>query len=365
MRKTSDMWPYWMLFLLPAFAATISNRPCGAQFIGVSRQRLDSAWLGVGLLLALMIGYRYEVGGDWLHYIEYVERIQGVALSDVFMMSDPGFQLVNWLSVEAGWGIFGVNLVCGGLFAAGVVGFCQGMPRPWLALAVAVPYMVIGVAMGYSRQGVALGLAMLGLVALVRGSTLWFVVWVVLGATFHKTAVLLLPIAALASSRNRLLTVAWVGLVSVAAYGLLLQESVDSLYSGYIDAGYQSEGALIRLLMNAVPATILLLWRKRFCFNANEASLWLWCAIISMALLGVLFVSPSSTAVDRIALYMLPLQMVVFSHFPDVFGKRRGRNQELILGVLLYYAMVLFVWLNYANHSQYWLPYRFYPLELL
>ena len=31
----------------------------------------------------------------------------------------------------------------------------------------------------------------------------------------------------------------------------------------------------------------------------------------------------------------------------------------------MYYSAVLFVWLNFATHSQYWLPYRFYPLELL
>jgi hypothetical protein len=225
--------------------------------------------------------------------------------------------------------------------------------------------MVIVVGMGYSRQAVALGFAMVGLVALLRKSTVLFVFWVFLGATFHKTAVLLLPVAALASSQNRYLTLVWVGGVTLAAYGLLLQESVDNLYSGYVEAGYQSEGALIRLMMNAVPAVVLLLWWKRFRLDSGEASLWRWFSIISILLLAVLFVSPSSTAVDRIALYMLPLQLVVFSHVPDVFGRRQGYCQELTLGVLLYYAAVLFVWLNYAVHARYWLPYRFYPLELL
>jgi hypothetical protein len=225
--------------------------------------------------------------------------------------------------------------------------------------------MVLVLAMGYSRQAVALGLAMLGLVGLMRGSTLSFVIWVVLGATFHKTAVLLLPIAALSSSQNRYLTALWVGMVTLAAYGLLLQEAVDVLYSGYIEAGYQSEGALIRLLMNAIPASVLLLWWKRFSFSENEASLWRWFSIISLVLLVVLFVSPSSTAVDRIALYMLPLQLVVFSYFPEVFGRLRSRNQALVIAVLSYYVTVQFVWLNFAGHADYWLPYRFYPLELL
>lgn len=358
------MWPYWLMFLLPALAAVSG----GARFVlahPAGRNRADPTWWCVGFLYSLMIGYRVEVGGDWFNYFHFLDDVKGLSVPEVLAMSDPGYHFVNWLSLELGGGIFGVNLICGGIFAGGLVRFCRALLRPWLAMAVSVPYLVIGVAMGYSRQGVALGLAMLGLVALMHRSTLRFVVWVVLGATFHKTAVLLLPIAALAASRNRLLTVAWVGMVSVAAYGLLLQDSIDTLYSGYIDAGYQSEGALIRLLMNAVPAGILLLWWKRFRFGAGEASLWLWCSIISMVLLVILFISPSSTAVDRIALYMLPLQMVVSSHLPEVFGKPRGRDQELVFGVLLYYATVLFVWLNFANHSQYWLPYRFYPLELL
>ena len=91
------------------------------------------------------------------------------------------------------WGIYGVNLMCGVFFATGLVVFCRHQRLPWLALAVSVPYMLIVVAMGYSRQGVALGIAMLGLTALGRGSTLWFILWVVFAATFHKSAVFLHP----------------------------------------------------------------------------------------------------------------------------------------------------------------------------
>jgi hypothetical protein len=36
-----------------------------------------------------------------------------------------------------------------------------------------------------------------------------------------------------------------------------------------------------------------------------------------------------------------------------------------VVAVVLYYAAVLLVWLVFATHSQYWLPYRFYPLESL
>ncbi len=315
-------------------------------------------------ILAVLVGYRYEVGGDWGNYFQNFYDIGGLALTEVLGKSESGYNLLNWISDRFGWGVFGVNLIGGSIFSVGLVVFCRSLPRPWLALAVAVPYMVIVVAMGYSRQGIALGLAMLGLVALGRRKRLWFVVWVVLGATFHMSAMLLLPIAALAATRNRVLTFVWVGVVTLTAYLLLLdEEAVSALYVNYIEAQYASQGALVRLLMNAVPAMFQLIWWRRFEFVEAEAILWRWFAIISLTLLALLLVSPSSTAVDRVALYMLPLQLVVFSHLPDAFGRRRMQQNLMVLMVLFYYAAVQYVWLNFATHARGWIPYRFYPLE--
>lgn len=359
------MWPYWTMFLLPALFALVTRRHRVNRTTGLRSVKLDSAWLAATLVMSVLIGFRLQVGGDWFNYFKYLSAVEDLELDEVLKENDPGYQLLNWVSVQMDWGVFGVNLIGGTIFSMGLAVFCRSLPRPWLALAVAIPYMVIVVSMGYTRQAIALGLAMLGLVALQRKSTLWFVIWVVLGATFHKTAVLLLPIAALATTKNRYWTVAWVGVVTLGAFALLLQESVDTLYAGYIEAEYQSEGALVRLLMNALPAVLILLWRHRFRFAEAEAALWQWFAIISLALLGLLLLSPSSTAVDRVGLYMLPLQLVVFAHFPDVFGRRGRRNSGLVASLLVYYAGVQFVWLNYASHAHAWVPYRFYPLENL
>lgn len=359
------MLTYWLMFLLPASAALFARTRRANALTGERDYRLDGMWWSIVVVLTALIGFRLEVGGDWFNYFKYLFKVRDISLGDTLLLDDPGYHLITWLSVRAGWGVFGLNLMGGAVFAIGLAVFCRSLPRPWLALAVAVPYMVIVVGMGYARQAIALGFAMLGLVALGRKSTAWFVVWVVLGATMHKSAVLLLPIAALASSRNRWWSMAWVGVVALGAYVLFLQESVDALYTNYVEAQYQSQGALIRLVMNALPAAILLGWQRRFDFSEGEAPLWRWFAIISLVLLGVLLLTPASTAVDRVALYMLPLQLVVFSHFPDVFGRRGKRNDLQVAAVVGYYAAVQFVWLNFASHSQYWLPYRFYPLELL
>ena len=217
--------------------------------------------------------------------------------------------------------------------------------------------MITIVEMGYSRQGIALGLALLGLMGLARQNNLQFVMCVALAATFHKSAVLLVPIAVLATPGSRLWTGLWVGLASAVLYYLLLADSVDGLVTNYLDAGYQSEGAAVRIAMNALPAMILLLFRKKFVWQPAERNLWLGMAVLALVSVAWLLVSSSSTAVDRVALYLIPLQLFVFARLPDVLG--RGRSiRTWVVAVVAYYATVLLVWLNFATHAFAWVPYH-------
>ncbi len=356
------MWPYWLMFLLPAFAALHNGRVVAGQLLSGRFVSLNRSWFIVVVALTLLIGYRFEVGGDWGNYLRKLNVFRDQSLSDALSVGDPGYQLIQWVSVQNNWGIYGANLIGGALFSLGLIVFCRNLPRPWLALAVAVPYLVTVVGMGYTRQGIAIGLAMLGLVALGRQSVMKFVCWVLLAATFHKSAVLLLPVAALAVTKRRIWTAFWVSVITFGAYALMLEESIDYYKGSYLEAEYQSAGAMIRVLMHALPAVVLLAWRRHFEMTFAQFNLWKWCSIISLGLLALLFVSPSSTAVDRVALLFLPLQLVVFSYVPEVFGVRSRRNTFFTLAILLYYASIQFVWLNYAAHSSSWVPYRFYPL---
>jgi hypothetical protein len=354
------MWPYWLLFLVPAYFAISRLKPTSQIELTVKHDRWSIAWRFIFVMLVLMIGWRHEVGGDWASYILNMENPDQFA-----EYGDPANNLLFWLGINLGGGIYLVNLISAIFFSWGLLVFCRTQPRPWLALTVAVPYLITVVAMGYTRQGVAIGLAMLAIVALSKGNTMKFVLWIALATTFHKSAVILVALAALANTKRRIFTLIWVGVVAFALFVLLLRESLDALVSGYIGDEYESSGAAIRVAMNAVPAALFLIFRKRFQLTRQQHSFWKWMSLSALLLVVALKFSPSSTAVDRVALYWIPLQLFVLSHLPNILGRPDGKNALWVNVIVAYSSAVLFVWLFFGVHSVYWLPYQFYPLVWL
>jgi hypothetical protein len=354
------MWPYWFLFLVPAFQAVVKLRPVALSMPGM---QWSVTWRIVFILLALMIGLRHEVGGDWASYMQSIEVTKNLSLLDAITRNraDPADSLLSWVASQSGYGVYLVNGVYATIFSLGLLNFCRKQPRPWLALTVAVPYLITVVAMGYSRQGVAIGLVMLGMVALENKNIPKFVFLITFAATFHKSAVIMFPLAVLAGTQRRWLTQFWVGVTAVLLFGLLSQEYIDSLVAGYITDQYESAGAAIRITMNALPAMIFLLRCNLFQLQPAQRKFWTWMSWSALAFVILLYVSPSSTAVDRVALYWIPLQLFVWSRVPDAMGHSGARNAGWVYAVVAYSAAVQFVWLFFAVHSVFWLPYQFQP----
>lgn len=343
---------YWLLFgFFAAGAMLIRPRPDG---------RPGPAMLALGaLLIALAIGLRYEVGADWEPY-KFMFSYAGYAdLARLLNIGDPGYQLLNWAVRRSGAEIWLVNLLCGAVFAFGLFRFARSQPDPWLALVVAIPYLVVVVAMGYSRQAVAIGILMAGLAALERGaSIIRFTLYVAAAALFHKTVVVVLPLVIFASQRSRLLNLLAGIAGSILLYDVFLSQSVEGFVRNYVETAYSSQGAAIRVAMNFVAATALLLFRRHLQFAPVEMKIWTYFSLAAIAMALLMFVLPSTTVVDRLSLYLIPLQLAVLPRLAYLF---KARNTGRYL-VIIYSALVLFVWLNFAVHAEYWLPYQFYPV---
>jgi hypothetical protein len=355
------MWPYWLLFIVPAYLAVVSLAPISKSSNNSLKRQWSIGWWVVFFFVILIIGFRHKVGGDWESYLLEINLIVAEENDNRLNRTEPLFAVLYWVGARSGYGIYLVNVISAIFFSWGLMVFCQAQPRPWLALTVAVPYLITVVAMGYTRQGVAIGVAMLGMEALGRGRNVHFIFLIVFATMFHKSAIILLPIAWLGTSNRRIITMIWMMISVVLLFFLMIQEHVDSLIHGYLEDAMQSSGAVIRITMNAFPAAIFLIFRKRFQMSQNQKRFWTWMSMIGLLFIVLLMLSPSSTAVDRLALYWIPLQIFVFSRVPNALGLHDGKNTMWVYVVVIYSASVHFVWLFYADTAFAWLPYQFYP----
>lgn len=351
------MFVYWSMFLLPAIPGVLSDARRG-ELRGAGRLLL----LALMFAFALLIGLRFEVGGDWFAYEEMIGNTQGESLGVSLQYGDPGFMLLSWISMNLGLGPQAPTFLCGAILMWGVAKFVGGLKEPWLALAASVPYLIIVVGMGYVRQAAAIGFLLLAIKQYEAGRTIAVVRWVFFASLFHATALVLLPLFLLGQVRRNVLSIFGIGLVGTVLFGLFLSSRLDRFFLNYVDAELESSGALVRLAMNAVPAALYVLLFKRFEAPIHVRLFWLSASLISLGLIILYYFTEASTVLDRLGLYFIPLQLYVFGNLASVISAKREFRILARYFVVVLYGSVLYIWLNFATHAEYWLPYQFLPL---
>jgi hypothetical protein len=243
------------------------------------------------------------------------------------------------------------------IFIVGLFRFCRTMPLPWMALLISVPFLIVVVSMGYTRQASAVGLLMWGLVDLIKGRSVFFYLFVIFASLFHYTVLVMLPIGLIYSSKKNHLPglMLFFLIFSVIVY-YIFSDTIEHMFHYYITIKYHhSEGAILRTFVTFFTAIIFFIYRKKFKQVFHDEKLWLIFSIVSILILPLAFFY--STFSDRIAIYFLPLQLVVLSRVPVLISSRSYRT-IFVLCVLILYISILFVWLNFGTHSTYWLPYQ-------
>jgi hypothetical protein len=373
----SDMWAYWLLFLVPAGLAL--------NPIKFSKNINHILWTTVGVLFILLIGLRYYVGTDFDNYLIYYEQsvtdLQEVFTGETginFAVSygnAPAYMILNSLVLKLGiWGLHGiyvVNTFCATIFVIGLIKFCKKQPLPWVALTVAVPFMVTAVAMGYTRQATALGFLMWGFSLLRPGNEYKYVAMILLGSTFHFSVIATLPFVLV--TRENIPKIIYPIFVLIIAYMFYFLATLDiGAISGKRDAVENmaivfqytatrgSPGGPIRTYMNVLPVLFAFFIWARIKMNSTDSEFKLikWIAIVTFMSLPLLLWS--TTMVDRMGLYLMPIQLALWPRIIAV-QKTQLLRSTWVSSVISFYSLVLYVFFHYANHSHYWLPYLMFP----
>jgi hypothetical protein len=317
-------------------------------------------WFLIWLFFTIAIGGRYEIGSDWSNYLAWYEFARDHTFIESVVVSDFGYMAINWVCARMDLGIQGVNTICGAIFTYGLVRFCNRQPLPWLSFYIAIPYLTIIVVMGYSRQGVAIGIILLALTKLTDGQLLKFFCLLILATLFHQSAILIGFLLFTNNSYSTKIRILFLVLFLIFCVVALLG-SVGYLMNNYIENKMESEGALIRALLNCLPVLAALPFFKRLSSIGLDFTVLKWMSVLSIISLSLLLIPQlniSSTFIDRITLYLMPLQLIIWPRLVYLMPSNVSRWM-LINFILLMYASILIAWMLFSPNSASWYPYKF------
>ncbi|HCK04268.1 MAG TPA: hypothetical protein DHV86_05855 [Methylophilaceae bacterium] len=340
---------YALIFLLPAMMS-IAN-------IQLDSQLSKFSFYLFCFFLIIFVGLRFENGVDWWNYLIFQRAYEDMSFAEVFSEQDPGYGLLNWLSYKLFDGsIFFVNFLSAFFFIAGLAIFCKEMPSPWLAMAISVSFLVIVMGMNYTRQSAALGFALIALTSLFKQRKVMFFLYIALAISFHKSAIVLLPLALFGLNNRLIVFVAMIFFAPLFYYAFISSfvEAQINLYLG--GGGMDSSGAYVRVSLSFTASIFYLLFRKELNLPINIRTTFDVIAGMNSFLFLMLFIFPSTTVIDRFALFFTPMQIFIFSTLPYIF--RPFPLSALI--ILMVYGAQLFIWLSYSYYAPLWIPYNFW-----
>lgn len=340
---------YALVFLFPALMA-IANIKLNSPLSRLSFYLYCFA-------LIVLVGLRFENGVDWWNYLIFQRGYEDIPFKDIFSDQDPGYGVLNWLSYKLFDGsIFFVNFVSAAFFITGLAIFSKAMPSPWLALAISVSFLVIVMGMNYTRQSAALGFGLIALTSLFKQKNVMFFVYMVLAISFHKSAIVLLPLA-IFGLKSRLIIFVAIILMAPFLYYAFISAYIDAMLDLYLGSGgMDSSGAFVRVALNFVASIFYLLYRKELNLSPYIQTIFDAMAAINSLLFLMLFVFPSTTVIDRFALFFTPMQIFMFSALPYIF--RPFPLSAFI--ILIVYGAQLFIWLSFSVYAPLWIPYNFW-----
>jgi hypothetical protein len=340
------MFAYFALFGYFAAGAVMNAYRAG--------QKRPHLWIPA-IVLVILIGLRWQIGTDWGVY----DIMLQLTLSNASHVGlEPSYQLLNWIAATRGWGLWFPNLICAIIFTYGLVIFCREQPNPWLALVVATPYLIIAVAMGFTRQSAAVGLLMVALVQFTKGKYMRVFISLALATTFHISVIAFAPLFAVAIVGRAVVSGILLIVFVFVLYFAFSERIADRMvvYSVY---KYSAAGVIPRLVMSTIAAAIFLIWRKRFSNQIIELRIWTLFSLVSFASIALLAFVPSSTIVDRLGIFLVPLQIFVMSRLPFIFHEQKREDIMLVTGIIFYSLAVEVVWLYFGVEAKwYWIPYK-------
>lgn len=326
------------------------------MFIRMYRER--HFYIPVLIALFLFSAFRFQVGCDWLGYLNEFTVYGAFSVPDLLEERQPlwvsVFMLQNLLDLPYPW----INVFSAFIFFWGMHSLARRQPDPLAFIILLFPILIINITMSAIRQAAAIGVLSMAFIAFIDRKAVRFVIITLVASTLHSSAILFLlftPLVRGTYSRVRLILSALLAIPGLTL--LLATQASEVAASRYVGTEIDAAGAVFRIgLLVLTGVCFLLFFRRNWKIVFPEDYKFVIIGSLSMVAVSVLLPF-SSVIADRVGYYFIPVQTMILARLPYVVSLKYG---NLVVAVpYLILLLVLGVWITWSTlFSLCYVPYQ-------
>ena len=346
---------YLLIFLFCTF---------GFLFEKLNKKYADFLFILIFIYLLILIGLKFEIGGDWINYFNIYSDINqkffdsyGNENYDIFFKTEPIIILLYLVSPN----IFIFNLICALIFLIGLFTLISKFQDRFLAIVVSVPFLIILVAMGYQKQSVALGLIMLVYYFYLNNNYKTFIFFCFITIFSHYSAFFLIIFIFYDLIFFKKFRISFSQLFLIIFFIIFfLIFSHDYIFriilNNYLfdENKLESQGLIPRLIVQLVSIFLYLISYKFWKRNEKLNRIIIFNIILTFTIMP--FATLFSTSIDRMLFYFMVLQLMVLANYNEIISL----NKYIFFrfSIFIFYLFLTLIWFNFSYFAAYWIPYN-------
>ena len=335
---------YFIFFLLPLliFLSEIFNKKI-VKFI-------IKLYL---ILLCIFIGFRHGVGGDFYSYSLNLPNKLSI-LGDLNLLN----HILSVISSLSNFDIYLYNFICSLLICFSLYKLSKLFEFKSQIFIISFPILIIIVAMGFTKQSASAAFLILSITYFIREKKFLSFFMMFIGSLFHIALIpfFIIYLKVIINNFKKniylFLTLIFLLIVFVIIYYELFQNYIFAYLID--DSKPTSQGALVRIFISLYTSLIYIYFRKQIInYNKNYYILD-YFVFYSFLFFIILMFSNFATLVDRLNLYLVIFQVILYSVIVELNKKH---FILIFFYIFLIYGLILITWFLFANHSFAWIPY--------
>lgn len=339
------MIPYILTYLTLSLVAFLENSI-------LTKKIFNYLYYFLIIYLILFCGYRFNVGGDWNYYIETF------FYTDKFELNFLGLLIA--FSKYINLSFANHNLLISIIFFSYLMYLIKEYKNKLFILSCSFPILIFISHMGFVKQSLAIIFLVNSIFEYKKENYNHSIILFFLSVFAHYSSLIFIFFFI-----NKKLFKNRYSIILCLIFVFLIIFNLDIILNKirYFLFDFEfasSKGAYLRVTLVFMMSLFLFLVKNTLDLS-NEYSLLLYFVSLTSLIFFILIIFfPNFTLIDRLNYYLIPFMYF----FIDKFLSIQKNNIQLLckLFVIILNFIVLIVWLNYAKHNIFWLPYKNYLL---